>query len=55
MSSNRYNISNHVRQGGCLSPTHFSIYENFIDILHSLNFGYRYDNHYMGVTVSQLV
>ena len=47
--SNQYSISNGVKQGGCLSPTLFSIYLNdLIDVLRSSNGG-RYGNHYMGV------
>ena len=48
--SNQYSISNGVKQGGCLSPTLFSIYLNdLIDVLRSSNIGCRYGNHYMGV------
>ena len=48
--SNQYGISNGVKQGGCLSPTHFSIYLNdLMDALRSSNIGCRYGNHYMGV------
>ena len=48
--SNQYSISNGVKQGGCLSPTLFSIYINdLIDVLCSSNIGCRYGNHYMGV------
>ena len=47
---NQYSISNGVKQGGCLSPTHFSIYLNdLIDVLRSSNIGCRYGNHYIGV------
>ena len=36
--SNQYSISNGVKQGGCLSPTLFSIYLNdSIDVLRSSN------------------
>ena len=38
MLSNQYSISNGVKQGGCLSPTLFSIYLNdLIDVLRSSN------------------
>ena len=48
--SKQYCISNGVKQGGCLSPTLFSIYLNdLIDVLCSSNIGCRYGNHYMGV------
>ena len=48
--SNQYSISNGVKQGGCLSPTLFSIYFNdLIDVLHFSNICCRYGNHYMGV------
>ena len=47
MLSKQYSISNGVKQGGCLSPTLFSIY--LIDVLRSSNIGCRYSNHYMGV------
>ena len=48
--SNQYSISNGVKQGGCLSPTLFSIYLNdLIDVLRSSNIGCRYGNHYMSV------
>ena len=43
-------ISNGVKQGGCLSPTLFSVYLNkLIEILRSSNIGCRYGNHYIGV------
>ena len=43
-------ISNGVKQGGCLSPTLFSVYLNkLIEIFRNSNIGCRYDNHYMGV------
>ena len=39
-----------VKQGGCLSPTLFSIYLNdLIDVSRFSNIGCRYGNHYMGV------
>ena len=48
--SNQYSISNGVKQGGCLSPTLFSIYSNdLINVLRSSNIGCIYGNHYMGV------
>ena len=48
--SNQYSISDGVKQGGCLSPTLFSIYLNdLIGVLRSFNIGCRYGNHYMGV------
>ena len=48
--SNQYSISNCVKQGGCLSPTLFSIYLNdLIYVLRSSTIGCRYGNHYMGV------
>ena len=44
-------ISNGVKQGGCLSPTLFSIYVYYlIDVLRFSNIGCRYGNYYnMGV------
>ena len=40
MLSNQYSVSNGVKQGGCLSPTLFSIYVNYlIDVLRSYNIG----------------
>ena len=43
MLSNQYNIFNGVKQGGCLSPTLFSIYSNnFLDVLRSSNIGCIY-------------
>ena len=48
--SNQYSISNGVKQGGCLSPTLFSIYLNdLIDVLRSSNMCCIYGNHYIGV------
>ena len=45
-----YSISNGVKQGGCLSPTLFSIYLNYLMyVLRSSNIGSKYGNHYMGV------
>ena len=44
--SKQYSISNSVKQGGCLSPTLFSIYiHDLIDVLRSSNIGCRYGNH----------
>ena len=43
-------ISNGVKQGGCLSPTLFSVYLNKLtEILRNSNIGCRYGNHYIGV------
>ena len=48
--SNVCGISNGVKQGGCLSPTLFSLYiNNLINILRQNNIGCRYGPHYMGV------
>ena len=48
--SNMCGISNGVKQGGCLSPTLFSLYiNNLINILRQINIGCRYGAHYMGV------
>ena len=48
--SNVCGISNGVKQGGCFSPTLFSLYiNNLINILRKNNFGCRYGPHYMGV------
>ena len=48
--SEKYHISNGVKQGGCLSPTLFSVYlNNLIDILRTSNIGCRYGSEYMGV------
>ena len=42
-------ISNGVKQGGCMSPTLFSIYlDKLLGILRASNVGCRYGNHYMG-------
>ena len=47
---NQYCISIGVKQGGCLSPTLFSIYLNdLFDVLRSSNIGCRYGNLYMSV------
>ena len=46
----QHNISNGVKQGGCLSPNLFSVYVNhLITKLRSSNLGCRYGNEYMGV------
>ena len=46
----QYSIYNGVKQGGCLSPTHFSMYLNDLtDVLRFSNISCRYGNHYMGV------
>ena len=48
--SNVFGISNGVKQGGCLSPTLFSLYiNNLINILRKNNIGCRYGPHHMGV------
>ena len=42
-------ISNGVKQGGCMSPTLFSIYlDKLLNILRKSNVGCRYRNYYMG-------
>ena len=47
--SNERGISNRVKQGGCLSPTLFSLYiNNLINILRQNNIGCRYGPHYIG-------
>ena len=48
--SSQHNISNGVKQGGCLFPNLFSVYVNhLITKLGSSNLGCRYGNEYMGV------
>ena len=43
-------ISNGVKQGGCISPTFFSVYLNgLIEILRKNNIGCRYGSEFMGV------
>ena len=43
-------ISNGVKQGGCISPTFFSVYLNgLIEKLKKKNIGYRYGSEFMGV------
>ena len=43
-------VSNGVKQGGCLSPTLFSVYLNeLIETLRKNNIGCRYGSEYMGV------
>ncbi len=50
MLSEKCSITNGVKQGGCLSPTLFSVYlDKLIDILRQSNIGCRYGSHYMGV------
>ena len=42
-------ISNGVKQGGCMSPTLFSIYlDKLLGMLRASNVGCRYGYHYMG-------
>ena len=48
--SSQSHISNGVKQGGCLSPTLFSVYVNeLIEILRKNNIGCRYGSEYIGV------
>ena len=48
--SNVCEISNRVKQGGCLLPTLFSLYINdLINILRQINIDCRYGPHYMGI------
>ena len=48
--SKQSNIKNGVKQGGCLSPSLFSVYLNkLIEILRTSNVGCRYGSQYMGV------
>ena len=48
--SDKYKISNGVKQGGCLSPSLFSIYSNNLIInLRNSNIGCKYGSEYMGV------
>ena len=43
-------ISNGVKQGGCISPTFFSVYLNrLIETLRKNNIGCRYGSEFMGV------
>ena len=52
MLSNQNSISNGVKQGGCLSPTLFSIYlKDLIAVLRSSNIGFRYSNHYIIIII----
>ena len=48
--SSQHNISNGVKQGGCLSPNLFSVYVNhLIKKLRNSNLSCRYGNEYMGI------
>ena len=48
--SSQSHVSNGVKQGGCLSPTLFSVYLNeLIKTLRKNNIGCRYGSEYMGV------
>ena len=48
--SDKCKISNSVKQGGCLSPSLFSIYLNNLKInLRNINIGCKYGSKYMGV------
>ena len=48
--SDKCNISNGVKQGGCLSSSLFSIYlNNLIINLRNSNIGCKYGSEYMGV------
>ena len=48
--SSQSHVSNGVKQGGCLSPTLFSVYLNeLIETLRKNNIGCRYGSEYMGV------
>ena len=50
MISTKYRIKNGVKQGGCLSPTFFSVYiDKLIELLRKSNVGCRYGSQYMGV------
>ena len=49
MISQTCTTSNGVKQGGCMSPTLFSIYlDKLLRILRKSNVGWHYGNHYMG-------
>ena len=49
MISAKYRIKNGVKQGGCLSPTLFSVYiDKLIELLRKSNVGCRYGSQYMG-------
>ena len=48
--SSQSHVSNGVKQGGCLSPTLFSVYFNeLIETLRKNNIGSSYGSEYMGV------